>query len=151
MRPAKQNRLESYIPDKLYAPVEQDQLSERTKIVTEIAVRLLDLRDEELLAPVRLMDGLLRLYRSNAEVMWDIVKILAGNSTAGVSLEEQAKAQSCSKQNIHQTQMRNLKKIAQQHPEVTTVLRQILGRKPTPSQPTQTTQKGKSKTRQKDK
>ena len=151
MQPAKQNRLESYIPDKLYAPVEQDQLSERTKIVTEIAVRLLELRDEELLAPVRLMDGLLRLYRSNAEIMWDIVKILAGNSTAGETLEEQAKAQSCSKQNIHQTQMRNLKKIAQQHPEVTSVLRQILGRKPQPTEPPKAQKKGKGKTGQKDK
>jgi|TARA_R110000824_G_scaffold131365_1_gene293364 hypothetical protein len=124
-----------YIPNKKYDIQETEVLEERTKIISEIAVRLLELRDIEISIPPKFLAMLIRLYKINPQVMWTCIRVLAGNSTSGVSLSEVASTEACSKQNIHQTQHRNLLSLEEYLPEIARTLRAILGRKDdTPSE-----------------
>tara|TARA_R110002074_G_scaffold277242_2_gene448551 strand:+ start:920 stop:1324 length:405 start_codon:yes stop_codon:yes gene_type:complete len=118
-----------YIPNKKYDIQETEDLEERTKIISEIAVRLLELREIELSMPAKFLAMMIRLYKLNPQVMWTCIKVLAGNSTSGVSLSEVALGEACSKQNIHQTQNRNLSNLQDYLPEIARTLRTILGRK----------------------
>jgi lambda repressor-like predicted transcriptional regulator len=128
MEEAKGGRFVSYVPEKLYQENAPTELSERTKIITEIAVRFLELKEEDGSAPIILLEGLLQLHNVSPDLLFTTLKILAGNSLAGVSLAQLAQEADCSKQNVHQTQKRHLKALHKTQPEVASVIAEILGR-----------------------
>ena len=128
MENAKSGRLITYVPEKLYEEFPQEDLPERTKIITEIAVRFQELGQIDNLAPTIFMEGLLRVARISPDLLWTTLSILAGNSLSGVPLSALAKEKNCTKQNIHQTQKRNLRTLHKKHPEIASVIANILGR-----------------------
>jgi len=62
-----------YIPNKKYDIQETEDLEERTKIISEIAVRLLELREIELSMPAKFLAMMIRLYKLNPQVMWTCI------------------------------------------------------------------------------
>lgn len=120
-----------FIPDKLYEIVERDELSEDVKVVSEIASRLLDLRDYSPQKPIVLLHTFTRLARKSPSALWSCLEILAGGRTLDQSLSEQGKEQSFSKQAIHQKRNRDLLKIEEDLPEIASAMRTILTRKST--------------------
>lgn len=118
-----------FIPDKLYEILERDELSEDVKIVSEIASRLLDLRDHSSQKPIVLLHTFTRLARKSPSALWVCLEILAGGRKLEQSLSEQGSEQSFSKQAIHQRRNRDLEKIESILPEIADAMRTILTRK----------------------
>lgn len=131
----RQGRLTGYIPGKLYEdldhsghPMESEEMPEDVKIVSEIASRILDLRDHDRSKPIRLINQLIRIYRVSPSLLWLTCEILASNRLGGKSLSEIARESMVSKQAIHQEQERNLKKMEEIMPGISDQMRRILGR-----------------------
>jgi len=108
----------------------------RAKIVSELADRVADLYEHDQRLCSRLLYALNRIYQTEPGAFLLVVQILAGHADSGKSLavigSEQAKRRgksTCSKQNVHQTQLRNLRKLAEIFPNVAKSVAGILGRK----------------------
>lgn len=123
------SKLTGFIPDKLYDIVEQDPIDDKTKVVSELASRLLDLKEIDSRLPIVLLHSFQKLLRISPSGLWTTLEILAGGRGLDKSLSERGKEFSFSKQAIHQKQQRDLTKISEQMPEIAEALSQILGRK----------------------
>ena len=118
-----------FIPDKLYNIIERDEMSEDVKIVSEIASRLIDLRDLSPSKPIVILHIFNRLFRKSPSALWTCLEILGGGRVLEKSLTEQADEVSFSKQAIHQRRNRDLEKIEEILPEVAEAMRIILTNK----------------------
>ena len=125
------SRKTGFIPDKLYEIVERDELSEDVKIVSEVASRLLDLRDYNSQKPIVLLHTLTRLARMSPSALWACLDILSGGRKLEQSLSEQGSELSFSKQAIHQKRNRDLDKIESMLPEIGEAMRATMTRKST--------------------
>ena len=125
------SRKTGFIPDKLYEIVEREELSEDVKIVSELASRLLDLRDISPAKPIVLLHTMTRLARMSPSALWTCLEILAGGRSLEESLSEQGQKQAFSKQAIHQRRNRDLEKVESMLPEIAQAMRSILTRKET--------------------
>ena len=125
---APRSKFEGYIPGKGYDVQAGEPTPPAVAITSEIAARLLDLRDLDRRKPVRLLNQLLRLYRLAPAMLWAACEILAANRQGGKSLAEIGAEQNCSKQAVHQEQKRSLQRIAETMPEVAEAMATILGR-----------------------
>ena len=131
----RQGRFTGYIPGKLYEdldhhghPFEEEDQPEDVKIVSEIASRILDLRDCGRQKPIRLLNQFSRLYRVSPSCLWLACEILGSNRQGGKSLTQIAKEHHFTKQAIHQSQNRDLEGLEHIMPGVTDQMRAILGR-----------------------
>ena len=131
----RQSRLTGYIPGKLYEeldhhghPFEMEDEPEDVKIVSEIASRLLDLRDEDRKKPFRLLNQFMRLYRVSPSCLWLALEILSSNRLGGKSLSDLGGEIGCSKQAVHQQQNRDLEALARIMPGVADQMSRTLGR-----------------------
>ena len=122
-------KLVAYVPELLYEIPEREPIPEKTQVISELAVRLLELRETEPTAPILLMTKLTRLYRKDPFACWLAVEVLAGDNLQGQSLAELGRQEKESKQATHQRQHRALNAISSAMPEVADALRSILSRK----------------------
>lgn len=121
------SKLTGFIPDKLYEVVERDPLPERTKIISEMADRLLELKELNPRAPIVLIHILGRVARSSPSALWIVLEILAGGRDMEKSLSDKGREMSFSKQAIHQKRSRDLMKLEEILPDIAESLKSILG------------------------
>ena len=122
-------RLEGYIPEKLYEIPEPEPSSPSAQIISEIAARLLDLKEVDRRIPIRLLTHLGKVYRISPSLFWITCEILAANRQGGKSLSQIANEQNFTKQAIHQEQIREIAALREVMPEVAETIQTILGRK----------------------
>ena len=118
----------AYIPELGYDIPVRDEIHERTRITSEIASRLLELRSIDKTAPHLLMHKLVRVYRKDPFAMWLAVEVLAGDTFQAKSLSELGKEDKESKQATHHRQNRALFALESTFPAVAEALRSILSR-----------------------
>lgn len=121
------SKLTGFIPDKLYEIVERDPLPERTKIISELADRLLELKELNPRSPMVLIHVLGRVSRTSPSALWIVLEILAGGRDLEKSLSDKGKEMSFSKQAIHQKRSRDLAKLEEILPDIAESLKSILG------------------------
>ena len=121
------SRMTGFIPDKLYETLERDPLPERTKVISELADRVLELKEMNPRAPILLLHILGRVSKSSPSALWLILEILAGGRDLEKSLSEKGREMSFSKQAIHQRRARDLAKLEEILPGVAESLKSILG------------------------
>ena len=119
----------AFIPELGYDIPEREDLHERTRITSEIAARLLELRLIDSTAPHLLMHKLVRVYRKDPFAMWLAVEVLAGDTFQGKSLSELGESNEESKQATHHRQNRALFALESAFPGVAEALRSILSRR----------------------
>ena len=100
----------------------------RAKIVSEMADRITDLYDYDKRLCLRLLDVLVRIYQTEPGAFREVLHILAGFLNAGKSLAVIGEEKGCSKQNVHQTQLRHIAKLAERFPLIAKSVGEILGR-----------------------
>ena len=122
------SKFAEFIPGKLYDIPVQAEIGEDVRIVSEIASRLLELREVDPRKPIRLLLQLSKVYRISSTCLWMVCEILASNRKGGKSLSEIGKETGISKQAIHQRQKRDLLKLKEIMPEIAEVVSIILGR-----------------------
>ena len=122
------SRFESYIPGKGYDVSAPISTPDDVAIASEIAVRLLELRDVDRRKPMRLINKLSRLYRTSPALMWVALEILASNAQGGKSLSTIAEEHFFTKQAIHQDQQRELQILSDIMPELAYAISTILRR-----------------------
>ena len=118
----------SFVPEMGYPVFEREETPDRTQVTSEIAARLLELRENDPTAPILLMTKLLRLYRIDPFSMWLAVEVLASDQLAGKSLAKLGQEEKETKQATHQRQNRALHAIEKTMPEIALALRSILSR-----------------------
>ena len=121
------SKLTGFIPDKLYEIVERDPLPERTKIISELADRLLELKELNPRSPMVLIHVLGRVSRTSPSALWIVLEILAGGRDLEECLSDKGKEMSFSKQAIHQKRSRDLAKLEEILPDIAESLKSILG------------------------
>ena len=100
----------------------------RAKIVSEMASRIHDLHDYDKRLCIKLLRKLIKIYETEPDAFREVLLILSGNEKAGKSLAVIGEEQGCSKQNIHQTQIRTITKLGSRFPEIAKSVAEILGR-----------------------
>ena len=128
-------RFTGYIPGKLYEELDQsghpfvkEEQPDDVKLVSEIAARILDLRDLGIKKPIRLINQFIRLYRVSPNCLWLACEILASHRQGGKSLSDLAEESYFTKQAIHQSQVRDLQELERIMPGIADEMRRILGR-----------------------
>ena len=120
----------AYIPGKLYEVPEPLALPDKVALVSEIAERLLELREINATFPGHLMAKLDKIWRTNPRAFWVCLEVLAGDRATEKSLAELAKEMGTDKQNVAQTRRRDLGELAKNFPEAADVLAQLFARVP---------------------
>ena len=121
------SRMTGFIPDKLYEVIERDPLPERTKIISELADRILELKEMSPRTPTVLLHALGRVSGASPSALWLVLEILAGGRDLEKSLSDRGREMSFSKQAIHQRRARDLAKLEEILPGVADSLKAILG------------------------
>ena len=121
-------RFRAYIPGKGYDVDDPIPPAPDMAVISEIAARLLDLRDVDRRKPIRIINQLSRIWRNSPSLMWIALEILASNRQGGKSLAQIGHEVHFTKQAIHQEQLRELEVLADIMPEVSSAIRIILGR-----------------------
>jgi len=96
--------------------------------VSELASRLLDLKEIDSRLPIILLHTFSKLMRVSPSGLWTCLEILAGGRDLDKSLSEKGKEVSFSKQAIHQRQQRDLARIQEILPEIAETMSAIMGR-----------------------
>lgn len=120
------SKLTGFIQDKLYQVVERDPLPERTKIISELADRLLELKELNPRSPMVLIHVLGRVARSSPSALWIVLEILAGGRDLEKSLSNKGREMSFSKQAIYQKRSLDLAELEEILPDIAESLKPIL-------------------------
>lgn len=102
-------------------------MPERTKIISELADRLLELKELNPRSPMVLIHVLGRVARSSPSALWIALEILAGGRDLEKSLSNKGREMSFSKQAIHQKRSLVLAKLEEILPDIAESLKPILG------------------------
>lgn len=125
-KPEPTSKVVAYVPGLAYDIPEREELDQRTQLTSEIAARLLELRDIDATWPFLLMHKLCRVYRQDPFAMWLAIEVLAGDNIQSKSLAELGKEEKESKQATHHRQNRALHALDKAFPEIGEALRSIL-------------------------
>jgi len=128
--PEPRSKMTGFIPEKLYHIVERDPLTEESKIVSELASRILELKEVNPRKPIVLLNVLARISRLSPSALWIVLEILAGGRDLEKSLSQKGKDLSFSKQAVHQKRNRDLEKLDTILPDIAEALKQIMTTKP---------------------
>ena len=120
-------KLVQYVPGLAYDLPEREELDLRTQLTSEIAARLLELRDVDTTWPYLIMHKLCRVYRLDPFAFWLAVEVLAGDQFQAKSLSDLAAAEVETKQATHHRQNRAIHTLESTFPEIGEALRAILG------------------------
>jgi hypothetical protein len=120
-------KLVQYLPGLAYEIPEREELDLRTQLTSEIAARLLELRDVDATWPFLLMHKLCRVYRLDPFAFWLAVEVLAGDQLQAKSLSELAAQEGETKQATHHRQNRAIATLERTFPDIGEALRAILG------------------------
>ena len=119
-------KLVQYIPGLAYDIQERDELDLRTQLTSELAARLLELREVDKTWPYLLMHKLCRVYRLDPFAMWLAIEVLSADRLQAKSLSDLGKEEKESKQASHHRITRAIHTLERTFPEIGEALRAIL-------------------------